>query len=361
MRERIKLFIAAFLYYGGLVKLLRWWTQRFKQRLIILSYHRAVGGDLRTHLLYLRRHYRLLHLEEALKELYMSCKEQKQPRDQRTPLVLTFDDGYRDNYTHGFALARELEVPITIFLVPGYMESGNRFWWMEPEHLVHHAQVDEVTIEECTYHLEQPEERNALARTIDTRVRYAASVAEREEFLALVREALAVPSSVATEEAALPLNWAEVRTMEQSGWISFGAHTMHHPILASLRNAAELQCEVSECRTVMEQQLDHPVPIFAYPIGRPEHFGADGLRAVREAGYEWAVTSIQGFNTKHSDPYQLQRIESGVDRHWLVLAAETTGLWQFFSRLRKNYTFDIGRNTQSAVNASALRLSASKR
>lgn len=361
MRERIKLFIAACLYYGGPVKLLRWWTQRFEQRLIILNYHRTVGGDLRSHLLYLRRHYRLLHLEEALEELYMPREEQKQLRDRRTPLVLTFDDGYRDNYMHGFALARELEVPITIFLVPGYMESGNCFWWMEPEHLVHHAQVDEVRIEGCTYHLEQPEERNALARTIDTRVRYAASVAEREEFLALVREALAVPSSVATEEAALPLNWAEVRTMEQSGWVSFGAHTMHHPILACLRNAAELQREVSECRTVMEQQLGHPVPIFAYPVGGPEHIGAEDLRAVREAGYEWAVTTIPGINTKHSNPYQLRRIESGVERHWLVLAAETVGLWQVFFRLRKNYTLNIGRGSQLAVNASVLGLSASKR
>jgi peptidoglycan/xylan/chitin deacetylase (PgdA/CDA1 family) len=366
MREQVKLFVAACLYYSGLVKLLRWWTERSGHRLIILNYHRAMGGDLRSHLLYLRRHYRLLHLEEALEELYRPDKKEKRLRDRRTTLVLTFDDGYRDNYTHGFAQAFELGVPITIFLPTGYIESGNCFWWMEAECLVSrfyaegHAQVDEVMVEGRTYHLEQPEERDALARMIDTRLRYAASVSEREEFLTRVRKALAVPASIAVEETALPLNWEEVRTMEKSGWVSFGAHTVHHPVLADLRDDAELQREVSECRSVMEQQLGHPVRTFAYPIGGPEHIGLQALKAVREAGYEWAVTAIPGVNTAHSDPYQLRRIESGVDRHWLVLAAEIVGLWRFFARLRKRYTFDVGKDRHVAVSTPALRLSVSQ-
>ena len=70
--NEIKVFFAACLYYSGLVKLARWWMQRSGQRLIILNYHGASEGDLRSHLLYLRRHYRMLHLEKALEELYTS-------------------------------------------------------------------------------------------------------------------------------------------------------------------------------------------------------------------------------------------------------------------------------------------------
>ena len=360
MRKQVRLFVARCLYYSGLVKLLRWWTQRRGQHLIILNYHRATGGDLRRHLLYLRRHYHLLHLEEALEELYMPRKQWKQQCDRRTPLVLTFDDGYYDNYTHGFVLARELQVPITIFLIPGYMESDNYFWWLEVDHLVRHAQVNEATIEGRAYHLRQPEERRVLAQTIDARVRYAASVAEREEFLALVRKALAVPSSVPRDEAILPLNWAEVREMEESGWVSFGAHTMHHPILACLRDAAEVQREVIECRTMMAQQLSHPVRMFAYPIGKPEHIGEEGPRAVCEAGYDWAVTTIEGINTPQSNPYQLRRIEVAVNQHWLVMAAETVGVWQFLSAL-KNFMVNSRRDRNLTVNTSAISISTSVR
>src|SRR5260221_11182559 len=295
LRKRVLMFIAACFYYSGLVKLARWWTRRSGQRLVILNYHCATGGDLRRHLLYLRRHYRILHLEAALEELYTSPLEGYQKQDRRTPLVLTFDDGYHDNYSDGFALARELQVPITIFLIPSYIESGDYFWWREGMRLVCRAQVQEARIEGRTYHRDQAEDQRALAQAIDRRLRFATSVAEREAFLAATRKALAVPPSVSAEEVpSLPLTWEEVRKMKESGWVSFGAHTMHHPILAYLSDPAEGQCEVGECRTVLGQQLGHPVRTFAYPVGKPEHIGDVALGAVREAGYDLAVRTTYG-------------------------------------------------------------------
>jgi peptidoglycan/xylan/chitin deacetylase (PgdA/CDA1 family) len=319
-------------YYSGLIKLGRWRLQRNGRHLIILNYHRASGGELRRHLLYLRRHYRMLHLEEALEELYLPCKERKQIHDRRTPLVLTFDDGYHDNYTHAFPLVCELKVPITIFLNPGYIENGRLFWWMESDYLVRQAQVDQARIEGGFYHLNKQEDQKALAKAIFDRLCYAKSVPEREVFLEMVREVLAVPSAVhPTEE--ISLKWTEVREMEESGWVSFGGHTMNHPVLGSLTNPIEVKREVSECRTVMERQLGHPVHTFAYPFGKPEHFGEKGLRAVREANYGWAVTTIYGINTPQSDPWQLRRIVGDVKRHWLLLAADTSGVGELFSPL----------------------------
>ncbi len=140
IKENLRVLVAACLHYSGLVKLAHWCTRRSGQRLIILNYHRATGGDLRRQLLYLRRHYRIMHLEDALEEFYTLHKEKKQRRDRRIPLVLTFDDGYHDNYTHGFALAQQLRVPFTIFLIPGYLESREPFWWLAGIHLVCHAQ-----------------------------------------------------------------------------------------------------------------------------------------------------------------------------------------------------------------------------
>lgn len=342
MSRRVETLIAACFYYSGLVKLARWWTQRSRQRLVILNYHCAAGGDfyrateadLRSHLLYLRRHYRILHLETALEELYKPYKNELQKRDQRTSLVLTFDDGYHDNYTHAFTLACELQVPITIFLVPGYIESGNCFWWFEGAHLVAHALTSEVMIEGDTYHLNKLDERKALVQAIDTRVRYAVSVIVREEFLGAVRKLLKVPPSVTTEEkGSLPLTWVEVQAMEKSEWVSFGAHTMHHPILAYLTDPTEVQYEVSECRAVLERQLRYPVRTFAYPVGELEHIGENGIPAVQQAEYKWAVTAIYGFNTAQTDPYFLHRIVMDVGQHWLLVAAKASGVWNFFTRL----------------------------
>jgi len=335
MRKRILTIIAGVMYYSGLVALARWWTRCAGKQLVILNYHRATGGDLLRHLVYLRKHYRIMHIEAALEELYTPRKKRDRRADKRTPLVLTFDDGYRDNYTHAFKLARELQIPMSLYLVPGYIESGAHFWWNEDRHLLQHAQVREVQVEGRVYHLDSTQERAALALLITTRVYGASSVAEREAFLTTMRETLAVPFLVAPEdEPALPLTWQQIQEMTQSGWISFGAHTMHHPILGYLKDSEEVRCEIETCRSVLEQQLGHPVRSFAYPVGKRQHIGQSVRQAVKLAGYAWAVTTNYGFNTPRTDPYMLRRVEVDVDQHWYVMAAETAGLWGFFSRLR---------------------------
>lgn len=338
MRKRLGAMMAACFYYSGLVGWSRWTMQRAGKRLIILNYHRASGGDLRRHMLYLRRYYRVMHLEDALQELFAPETTKPAGADRRTPLVLTFDDGYYDNYSHAFPLARSLHVPITIFLVPGYIESGNYFWWRAAHYLVKHASVESIVVKEQKYHLNREEEATKLIQVIDEQVRFASSVAEREAFLTTISEELGVPRTVSltpAEEAERPLTWAEILEMEQSGWVSFGAHTMHHPVLAYLKDASELAYEVGECRVVLEQKLGHPVRSFAYPIGRSEHIGTTAVQAVREAGYDWAVTTVHGVNTPQSDPPLLGRVRGDVTRNWLVMAAEVSGLWNLLSPLWK--------------------------
>ena len=338
MRKRVGIVVAACLYYSGLVALSRWLMQRTKRQLIILNYHRARGGDLRRHLLYLRRHYRVMHLEEALQELYTASDKKTPRKDKRTPLVLTFDDGYHDNYTHLFPLACRLQVPVTLFLIPGYLESGDYFWWGEGRRLVRRAEVEDVTVDGHLYHLKHADERIALAQAIDTCLRHASSVAEREKSLTSLRQMLAVPLSVTVdEEGDRPLTWAEVYKMEESGWVSYGAHTMHHPILAYLTSPNEVTTEIASCRTLLEERLGHPIRTFAYPVGRAKHIGEEAVRAVKTAGYEWAVTTHTGVNTSETDPLRLQRVLGDVSRHWLVMAAETSGIWHVFSPLWKAF------------------------
>ncbi len=320
MYNRVRMYLSAYFYYSGLVSLVRWWTQRLRPRLIILYYHQASTGDLRSHWHYLRRHYRILHLEAALEELRMSPEKGVRRRDRRSLLALTFDDGYYDNYTHAFPLACELQIPITIFLIPGYMENGNSFWWAT--RLIRLAQVDRVTFEEYTYDLDDQEERKALAQVIDARFSHYTSSIERQKFLTSLYKMLEVPSSVVVEEEPAPLlTWTQVREMRESGWASFGG----------LAGPAEVQREVGECRTMLEQQLGYPVRMFAYPFGS---IGDHGLYAVKQAGYDWAVTIRPGVNTCQSDPHQLRRRKMDFPKHWLVVAAETAGIWGFFSHLK---------------------------
>lgn len=341
MRELIRLLIAAVFYYSGIVGLVLQVMQRSRRRLIILNYHQAEGEMLPRQMRYLRDHFRVLHLDEALEEFYAPLQDGKGKQrggDKRLPLVLTFDDGYLDNYLTGLQLASSLRVPITIFLIPGYVESGRCFWWLVPDYLLSHTEMKTVKLDERVYNLAHPVDRAELRRDIDRRLRYAPSVAQREAFLDELQHVFEVKlpcRSHGSTETVLPLNWEEMRLMEQSGWVSFGAHTQHHPILGYLDDPAEVIDEVKRSRLVLEEALGHPVHSFAYPVGKLEHVGSHGVMAVKEAGFKWALTTIEEANTPQTDPLLLRRLPGDLTQHWLIMACELVGLLGVVSRIRK--------------------------
>ncbi len=346
MRERLRVLIAAGLYYSGLVRLALLWSAHSKRQLIILNYHTA-EGNLRAQIDYLSRHYHVMHLEEALKELYATksvAHSDKFGSDHRIPLVLTFDDGYLDNYTYAWPLVKKFQIPMTIFIIPGYVESGHYFWWLAAKRLLKQVDGAKVKFDGQTYQLSNPVEWETLRKVIDTRLRYATSVTEREAFLVSLQQELGVSLPVrgmdgiaARDEDALPMTWEQMREMEESGFVSFGAHTVNHPVLSALSDQEELQYEVGESRSLLEQKLGHPVLTFAYPIGKPQHFGDQSVHAVKSAGYSWALTTIEDTNTDETDPYLLRRLPGDVDVHWMVMAAELAGLLGIVSRFRKKY------------------------
>ena len=73
------------------------------------------------------------------------------------------------------------------------------------------------------------------------------------------------------------------------------------------------------------------ITAFAYPVGKGEDIGGQAVRAVREVGYRWAVTTIPGYNTSATEPHLLRRISTDPDVPISVLAAR---LWAsgMFSR-----------------------------
>ncbi len=105
------------------------------------------------------------------------------------------------------------------------------------------------------------------------------------------------------------LTWSEVRTLHRSG-ISFGAHTVHHPVLYKMP-WAQIRRELRDSRDMIENQLQTPIDSFAYPYGFPQEdrrFVDRYSREVAEAGYRRAVTTVVGRARSNENFLTLKRL-----------------------------------------------------
>ena len=108
--------------------------------------------------------------------------------------------------------------------------------------------------------------------------------------------------------------WPDIKRIASEGLIEIGSHSLSHRSLGAL-GQEEICKETAKSKALIENVLNYPVYAFSYPYGTRSDLNAEVIKAVRDAGYEIAVTSINGVNRGSQDMFRLKRtkIERGDD------------------------------------------------
>jgi peptidoglycan/xylan/chitin deacetylase (PgdA/CDA1 family) len=226
----------------------------------IVHYHYVFDDerdDFGRQLDFLSSAYEPVSLTEAVERL-------RQGRVGGREVVVTFDDGFRNQLTNAAPLLAERGLTACFFLVTELVSATN----------------DE---------------------------------AER-----MCRERLHLPRPIE------PLTWAQAGELLALGH-EVGSHTRSHPELPGLA-ADALADELVASREELERRLARPVAHFSAPYGETQRFSPEVSSAAREAGYESCATAQRGRNTSAEDVYALRRdhLEAGWPvahvRHFLARA-----------------------------------------
>lgn len=311
MKAQLKTQLAqSFAALGGvrLLHLLR--PARLRQQsLHIFTYHRVNDHDdpffeatpskqFREQMAHLARYYTVLPLSAAIAQMQVGTLSGK-------TIAITFDDGYLDNYEVAFPILREFNLPATIFLTTGLISTGEMAWFDRTAQALRSADPVELSLPLRSRQGESDFRMADLQQRLDTLHRLLAIMKVLPEVRRLaILESLERLPGVSPRQADM-MQWEQIREMADAG-IEFGAHTVSHPILSRLtieRQREEIVCS----KRAIENSLSRPVSGFAYPNGRPEDYNDDSLALLKEAGYQWAVTTSRGANHRDNDPFLLKR------------------------------------------------------
>lgn len=235
-------------------------------------------------------------------------------RVPRRALVITFDDGYRDNHDVVLPILQRHKVPAVIFVATDYMDRHSTFWFDEFVHDVLHTKADALTLDGATVTLAggAPARREA-ARRVLLRLK-TVSEEQRLEILAQLKQQLGVPAIAPGRQLGLngPMSWSQVQALAKAG-IEIGSHSVSHPILSKV-GSEQLRRELVDSKEAIERHTGEPVVSMAYPVGGKSAYNDDVVAAVRAAGYRFAFTYGAGPNRPdHFDPYRMRRL--AVERY----------------------------------------------
>jgi peptidoglycan/xylan/chitin deacetylase (PgdA/CDA1 family) len=199
-------------------------------------------------------------------------------------VVLTFDDGYRNNATYADPILESLNLPYTIFIATAFIGSNR---WIPLNDVYHAWSLNTLSAEEMQ----------------EVRQKLRGRSAEQAESILTEHGIANESASQAAEDSFAMLDWDQVRHLVARG-VEFGSHTHDHANLA-VESKERLREELQVSKQLMEKHLETPVKSFAYPFGAVSD---EAELAVQAAGYDCGVSTTYGLVTDSSPLYRLPRI-----------------------------------------------------
>lgn len=217
-------------------------------------------------------------------------------------VCITFDDGYANNCEIAEPILRARKCPATVFVAPGFLNGGRMFNDTVIE-AIRRAPVDlDLTAEGLP----------RFSLTSDAkRIEAVGDLLGKLKYLPIAQRLERIDAIVNRIGAELPrdlmMSDAQVQQIHRRG-IEIGAHTMNHPILASIDPDAARQ-EISRSKVRLEEITGAPVRSFAYPNGKPDRdYKRQHVEIVKGSGFDLAVSTAWGAASAQSDAFELPRI-----------------------------------------------------
>lgn len=279
-----------------------------KSRLLVVGWHNVEGtwrypaaagtgaAAFAKQLRALRRVCTVVPLEKALTAMHAG-----RPLPPRS-VALTFDDGYRDNLENAVPILRELEMPATIFLVPGFLSGKVHAWWERLGWAFEKTDAKSVEFGGQRLPLGPLVRRRAVMELVEAKLKYLDEERRHQQVEQLVDQ-LAPRGPYDADR--IFLDWDGARELAHAG-ITIGSHTMSHAILAN-ESPESVAADLAQSRSLLQEELDVDIHTLAYPNGQASDYDAATIAAARDAGYRSAITAHQLVNGPDTPSYEIRR------------------------------------------------------
>ncbi len=287
-------------------------------RLTILMYHAVIRTPLKVgdwgflevesfqeQLSYLKQHYKVISLTEAVQRLHHGDLS-------ANTAVITFDDGYQNNFEVAFPILFDAGLPATIFAVTGYLNSSDTVWTARLHHALTETKRKSFCWSGIEIDLSSLKARAQSLRILKQGLKQLPQPQLLEEVRHLVREVGDDPDHpMALDSPYRMLGYDAISTMIDSGLIELGAHSVTHAILSNL-SGDQQRCEIQGSIETITKVTGRPCRWFAYPNGRSEDFTSESINLLHASKISGAVTAIAGKNIRETPLMTLKRIGIGA-------------------------------------------------
>lgn len=273
----------------------------------------------------LKRSYDVIKVEDLIDR--SEAKPQFSRKSCKPQAVITFDDGYKNNYSVALPILKAFGLPATVFICSGFINNPEMAWYDKVIYAIQRSECNWIEVDKQFYTFKDRRRNrrwdmiNALltdlkARPTDERLRLVRAIEED------------LRPAYDRNECFAFLSDRDIKEMHATGLITIGAHTANHEILTQL-SEDEARGTILRSSHDLRNIIDHEVTVISYPNG---NYNAMVLGLMRESSFKAAFTTKDDLYSREYDRYEIPRIGiGGYDDDWDFII-KTSGIKQMIAQ-----------------------------
>jgi peptidoglycan/xylan/chitin deacetylase (PgdA/CDA1 family) len=291
------------------------------RKLLILAYHRvldydesysngdielisASNKDFEKQITYLKNYYYPITFKVLNKHLKESIPFPK------TPVIITFDDGFRDNYTNAYRILKKHKIPATFFISTDAISQKTLFWFDLVAFLILKHTSPTITIHNNIINIGSDiESKRKCIKSFLSYLKKEEDHTRKDAINELIAQSNAYDEYSKERRS---MTWDEVKIMNNNG-MEIGSHSVSHPKLTKLSNK-EATYEIKHSKETIETKLDCCCDTYSYQVGGEDSYNNHILELIENSNYKFACTYQNGINYLNKlSNFRLDRIH--VERY----------------------------------------------
>ena len=281
---------------------------------IVLNYHGVVKNlnlavsvnhmdtdNFEAQIKYFSRHFNILHQDEFIASIEMKKKQ------KRKNILITFDDGYENNYTNALPILKRYNAPATIFPVVNLINSKNPTWYDFLD--TNKAIINSTSgFENLNIKMRELGHNDLISKNFgDFKNKFKTLNTDQKSSLTkIVKDVFSIGeiNSNEAEEYWKILNTDQINELAKGDFITFGSHTLNHPNL-DLLSQNDLIDELSISKTKLSEIVNNKIDSIAFPDGA---YNENVKTACYELGYKTLFSVNSRCNSDTHDKRIFQRV-----------------------------------------------------
>jgi peptidoglycan/xylan/chitin deacetylase (PgdA/CDA1 family) len=298
-------------------------SEELASNLVILLYHGVTdtiskgienfskkhisAHEFERHMMFIKNNCNVLTIDDIV-EIHKN--NEKWPKNS---VVVTFDDGFKNNYTTAVPILKKLNVPATFYVCSGMIETNKMFWVDIIEDCINLTKVKKIRIllEKNTDFELDSNDKKIFAVTEIKKFCKIVDVYTKNRVINSLKNVTKTEPKPSNAKNYKMLSWDELNSINEDPLFTIGGHTLYHDIMSAHDDEKRMFKDVELSIDLLEFNLNEKIIHYSYPEGQKNHYNHNVINKLKESNIVCSPSAIHGINPSYTDVFNLFRIMPG--------------------------------------------------